>query len=250
MKPTIRLILITALRDRLFASLIGLELVVLVISLMLGGAMIFEVQEAALTFAAGAARLAIILGLTVFAAFHVERLYTTREIEAILSRTISRGRFMFAYWAGLVIAAILMTLPVIAFMAVFHISWAGVFWWSAALILECCIVLAFVLFAAVTLERAIPAFFATMGFYILGRLLSFLLGISTHGAQNGVNAVANPIFEAIAMTVPRLDLFSQARWLVYGPAAQEPLFWIPIQALIYVPLLLAAASLDLNRKNF
>jgi hypothetical protein len=250
MKPTIRLILLTALRDRLFISVIALELIVLVLALFLGSALIFEVQAAALTFAAAAARLGIVFGLSVFAAFHVERLYGTREIEAILSRTISRGRFMFSYWLALVIAAVLLALPVLAFVVFFQLSLPGVLWWSSTLLLESCIVLAFVLFAAIILERAIPAIFATIGFYLLARLLNFLSGISLHGQQSGVNEIANPLFDAIAMLAPRLDLFAQTRWLVYGPEITEVFYWLPLQAAIYVPLLLLAATIDLRRKEF
>jgi hypothetical protein len=250
MKPTIRLILLTALRDRLFVSVICLELIVLAISLYLGNALIFEAQATALTIAAGAARLGIVFGVTVFAAFHVERLYGTREIEAILSRTVSRGRFMLSYWIALVIAATLLALPILVFAAVFHLSAQGAIWWSATLILECCIVLAFALFASIILERAIPAIFATAGFYLLARLLNFLSGITSHGQQSGANEVANPLFETIALLAPRLDLFAQTRWLVYGPEAGEALFWLPLQTVIYVPLLLLAADIDLRRKEF
>ncbi|MHB1241775.1 MAG: hypothetical protein ACYC18_14960 [Gammaproteobacteria bacterium] len=231
-------------------SLLGLEAIVLAVAIFLGGALIFEAEASIVVFAAGAARVAVILGLTVFVAFHVERLYDTREIEAILSRAISRGGFILSYWLGLVIVALLFVVPVAAFLAIFHLSGLGALWWSVSLALECCIVLAFALFAGIILERAIPTFFATAGFYTLARLVSFLIGIATSGKQNGINQVSNPAFDAISLFMPRLDLFCQTRWLVYGPDARELFFWIPLQAAIYIPLLLLMAAWDLGRKDF
>ena len=250
LNPTVRFVVITALRDRLFVSLLSLLAIAFGVSLYIGGGAVFEKSEMVVTFAAGAARAALVLGLTVFVAFHVERIYDTREIEAILARAISRSNFVLAYWAGLVSVAVLLALPVVLFVVVFHISAAGAVWWCLSLILEACIMVAFGVFAAITLERAIPTIFTTVGFYALSRMVSFVLGIATHGDQSGMNAVANPLFHAIAMFIPRLDLFCQTRWLVYGPDAGENLWLIPVQFAIYVPLLLAMTMFDLRRKQF
>lgn len=250
MKPTVRLVLVTALRDRLFASLLSLEALVLVAGLFLGSSMIFEEKASALVFAAGTARVAVVLGLTVFVGFHVERLYDTREIEAILSRTISRGGFILSYWTGLIAVAAVFVLPVAAFIAIFHVSGLGALWWLVSLVLECCIVLAFAMFVGIILERAIPTVFATVGFYALARLVSFFLGIVDHGTLAHFNRASNPVMEAVAMVIPRLDLFCQTSWLVYGLDAQDKLYAIPLQAALYVPLLLFMATFDLRRKEF
>lgn len=250
MTPTARFVVITALRDRLFVSLLSLLAVVFGISLYVGGGAVFEKGEMALSFAGGASRAALVLGLTVFVAFHVERIYDTREIEAILARSISRASFVVSYWLGLVLVALLLALPVLLFVAAFRMSNAGALWWCGSLVLESCIMLAFGLFAAVTLERAIPTIFATVGFYGLSRLVSFILGIATHGDQSGLNRVTNPLFETIALFIPRLDLFCQTRWLVYGPDVGERLWIVPLQFAIYVPFLLAMTVFDLRRKQF
>src|SRR5690606_5582037 len=98
----------------------------------------------------------------------------------------------------------------------FTFSLPGAAWWCGSLVLEACIVIAFGLFTAITLERAIPTIFTTLGFYGLSRLVSFVLGIATHGEQSGINRITNPLFEFIALFIPRLDLFCQSRWLLYG----------------------------------
>ena len=250
MQPTIHFVIVTALRDRLFVSLLSLLAVVFAVSLYVGDGAVFEKGEMAIAFAGGAGRAALVLGLTIFVSFHVERIYDTREIEAILARNISRASFVISYWLGLVVVAVLLALPVIVFVGIFQLSFTGALWWCASLILESCIMLAFVLFSAVTLERAIPTIFTTLGFYGLSRLVSFVLGIATHGDQSGFNAVTNPLFEFIALFIPRLDLFCQTRWLVYGPEPSENFMLIPIQAAIFVPFLLAMTIFDLRRKQF
>ncbi len=250
MKPTIRFVIVTALRDRLFASLLGLLGLTFGIAVYLGGGALTEAREMTAVYAAGSARVILVLGIIVFVAFHVERLYDSREIEAVLSRAISREKFVVAYWAGLAVMAVLLTLPVVAVIGYFGISPIGAAVWSMSIFFETLIMLAFALFCALTLERAIPTIFATVGFYALARLISFFTGIAAHGTQQGMNRVANPAVEVISYIIPRLDLAGQTRWLVYGPESSFITWMIVVQAAIYVPLLLLAAMFDLRRKHF
>jgi hypothetical protein len=50
--------------------------------------------------------------------------------------------------------------------------------------------------------------------------------------------------------LPRLDLFCQTRWLIYGPDTAEQLRLIPLQAVIFVVFVLAMTIFDLRRKQF
>jgi ABC-type transport system involved in multi-copper enzyme maturation permease subunit len=243
-------VIVTALRDRLFASLLGLLAITFGISAYLGGGAIAEAKEMTIVYAAGSARVILVLGIIVFVAFHVERLYDTREIEALLSRAISREKFVVAYWMGLAVIAVLLTAPVIALIGIFGISGVGAAIWSVSVFFETLIVLAFALFCALTLERSIPTIFATVGFYALARLISFFTGIADHGTQLGMNKLANPMVDALSYMIPRLDLAGQTRWLVYGSESHFVTGMIVLQAVIYVPLLLLAAMFDLRRKSF
>lgn len=250
MKPTIRLVIITALRDRLFVSLLALLAAAFGISVYLGAAALTEASEMTVVYAAGASRVVVVLGLIVFTAFHVERLFDTREIEAILSRAISRGRFAFSYWLGLAAIAMLFIVPAAVMTMIFSFSYMGAAAWSASVFLEALIVLAFTLFAAFTMERAIPTIFTAVGFYALARLMSFFTGIALTGNQSGLNHIANTMITAMSYMVPRLDLAGQTRWLVYEPDIGKILGLLAAQTAIYVPLLLSAAVFDLRRKYF
>ncbi len=250
MIATLRFVLLTAVRDRLFAGLFTMVAAGFAMAIYLGDAALVEKGQTTVVYAGGASRTLLILGLIVFQAFHIQRLYETREIEAILSRAISRDQFILAYWAGFALVAVLLAVPIIALVFLFQWSGEGAVWWAISLILECFIVVAFAIFAGVTLERAVPAVFATVGFYVLSRLMSFFLSISESTPREGINVITVPLSDFVSLLLPRLDLFAQTRWLVYGPGAQESLLILAGQAALYVPLLLFAATFDLRRKAF
>lgn len=250
MFPTIRFVMLTAIRDRLFTSLIALIALSIGVSIFLGTGAIAEARQMTIVYAAGAARVLAVLGLTIFTAFHVERLFDNREIETILSRAITREAFVFSYWLAMALMALLILLPATAAVFVFKFSVTGTVYWLITVILESFIVIAFAMFCGFTMERAIPTIFATTGFYLLARLIGFFTGIATAGQQGGINKVANPIVEAIAFLVPRLDLAGQTHWLLYGMSEPRVVVLIAVQGIVYIALLLGACMFDLRRKDF
>lgn len=250
MIATLRFVILTALRDRLFAGLFTLVAVGFALAIYLGDAALVEKGQTTVVYAGGAARTILVLGLIVFQAFHIQRLYETREIEAVLSRAISRERFIVAYWAGFAVVAVLLAAPIIALVMLFQLSLEGAIWWAVSLLFESFIVVAFAVFAGITLEKAVPAVFATIGFYTLSRLMSFFLSISASTPADGVNSITVPLSDLMSLLVPRLDLFAQTRWLVYGPGAIDSMTVLIAQTALYVSLLLFAAMFDLRRKRF
>lgn len=250
MIATLRFVFLTALRDRLFAGLFTLVAIGFSLAIYLGDAALVEKGQTTVVYAGGAARTVLVLGLIVFQAFHIQRLYETREIEALLSRAISREMFIVAYWAGFALVAVILAAPIIALVFLFQWSTEGAAWWALSLILEVFIIMAFAMFAGITFEKAVPAVFGTLGFYVLARLMNFFLAISETTVLEGVNVVAIPLTDFISMLLPRLDLFAQTRWLVYGPGETDSLLILVGQAALYIPLLLGAAMFDLRRKRF
>jgi hypothetical protein len=53
-----------------------------------------------------------------------------------------------------------------------------------------------------------------------------------------------------SILLPRLDLFAKSSWLIYGVTDVEDWFIVPIQSMIYIPLLLLMAIFDFRRKQF
>ncbi|MBF0393988.1 MAG: hypothetical protein HQL38_15020 [Alphaproteobacteria bacterium] len=252
MRATFRYVLLTALRDRLFAGLFAVGLLAVLTSSFLGDAALVERGELTTVFAAASVRVILVLGIVLFVGFHVQRLYESREIEAILSRPLSREGFVLSYWLGLAAVALLLAVPVLALVAgaAGRVDGAGFLWWSASVLLEVLIVVALALFCSLTLERAIPSALAALSFYTLARMMSFLTAIADRpGMDNELHPLVGWVVKAVSLFMPRLDLFGQTAWLVYGPDAAFGLA-VAGQAAIYVPLLLAAAMFDLRRKRF
>jgi hypothetical protein len=136
----------------------------------------------------------------------------------------------------------------------FVVSVSGLLAWGASLILEGLIVVAMTLFCAMALTSATGSVLTALGFYLLARMAaSFRFIVENHTAtfdSTAINTVVHWTIEAIALVLPRIDLYGQSRWLVYGPGGGWGPLTLLAQAAIYVPLLLAATIRDLHVKRF
>lgn len=252
MLTNIRYILLTALRDWLFIGLFIGILIAAAISATLGSTAFLEGKEMTLTYAAGASRIMLMIGLIVFTCFHIRNAFDTKEIDVILSRPISRSSLIIAYWMGFSLVASLLALPLMGVLGMIGIlNGAGFAGWGVSLVLEAWLVVALALFSAFTLRSAVTAVMACMGFYVLSRMMAFFIATSESSMFHDLKfAPLAYVLKAIYTVVPRLDLFSKSEWLIYGfnSAADWQLF--VAQAVIFVPLLLLAAIADFRRKQF
>lgn len=254
MRPILRFVVLTALRDRLFAGLAVLLAVAMGGAVLFGGAALVEQGETAVVLAAGAARLVLAVGLVTFVATQVQRLYDSREIEVLLARPLGRPALVAALAGGMALVAVLPAVAVAAVLGPFAPSLAGWAAWSVTLAAEMVLVVLFTLAAALVLERAVTATLAGLAFYTAARLMTFILGVVDARARLGA---AGPVAEAlgwvataIAAIVPRFDLFAHSGWLLYGLPEAAPLLIAAAQLAVAAPLLVAVAALDLSRKRF
>lgn len=250
MKATVCLVMLTALRDRLFSGLFLFIALAVGLAFFLGGTVLTEQLNAAIVFAAGGGRLILVLGLTIFTAFHIQGLFETREVEAILARALSRGRFIFAYWLAFACLAAVLAGILALIIGIITGGSSGALLWGATFIVECMLVLGVAVFAGFMLERAVATVLFTLGFYALSRLAGFFVGIrETTGSTSVLSDVVKHMFDAIFLFVPRLDLFAQTQWLVYGPE-QVDIGFFALQSGLFLALVLGAAAFDLSRKQF
>ncbi len=249
MIATVRLVIITALRDRLFTGLILLLALVSALAMFMGGAALTEQLQTAQAFAAGGGRVVLVFGLTVFAAFHIQALFETREVEAILARSISRARFVVAYWLGLAVVAAIVSTAFSLLVLVASGFYVGAVMWSASLLAECVLVMAVATLAGLMLERATPTVMFVLGFYALARLMGFFIGIRQVVDDSPTQRIVNGTLDLITLFIPRLDLFAQTRWIIYGPGRDDVVF-VAVQSALFLALVLMAAIFDLSRKQF
>jgi len=251
MLTNIRYILITALRDWLFIGLLVSILFATAISATLGSTAFLEEKEMTITFASGASRLILMIGLIVFICFHIRSAFDTKEIDVILSRPISRSNLVISYWLGFALVALLLTVPVIAIVGLIGVgSWSGFIGWSLSLLLETFMVVALALFSAFTLRSAVTSVIACMGFYVLSRMMAFFVVTAQSGLGMDKIGWMKYVLVAISSIVPRLDFFAKSQWLVYGFDSNQEWVTFIAQTAIFVPVLLLAAIIDFRRKQF
>ncbi len=252
MWPSIRYVLLCGLRDRLFFGLALGILVASAIAATLGNTALVETQEMTLTLVAAVSRIILAVGLTVFVCFHIRSVFDSREMDVMLTRPISRARLVVAYWLGFAVVATLLVLPVLgALLVIKPLSWSGLCAWMGTLLAETWLVVAVALFCSLLLSSAVSSVMASLGFYVLSRMMAFFI-MASHGAGagEGVFAYAGYALTAISTLIPRLDLFAHTEWLVYGVNAPQEWQLPLIQVVIFIPLLLTAAIIDFRRREF
>ncbi len=254
MFTNIRYVLLTAIRDRLFAGLIVGIVFATYISSAMGSTAMLEPQQMTIAFAAAASRIIVMVGIIVFIAFHIRNAFDSREIDLLLSRPISRTTLVLSYWLGFVVVATLLCLPamgVIAFLGILDMK--GFMLWSLSLVVESWLVVSFALFAAVTLKSGVVTVLSALGFYTISRMMGFFAATAKSGVlfENAtINEAMRWTMKAISAIVPRADFFGKGSWLVYGAESMDALWLFVIQGAVFIPLLLAATIIDFKRKQF
>jgi len=254
MTTTLRFILLTAVRDRLFLALALLLLTIAGLAIFLGDGAVVEPGAARVVYAGMGARLVYVLGLLLFVSHQVRRIQDSREIEVMLSRPLSRVGFVVGCYLGFALVALLLApLPALIVWMAGPAEPAGLALWTASLLLEGQIVVALGLFFALILASPVTAMLAAVGFYVFARISGAILGVLT-GAwidlSTPFNVAASWAFRIVSTVMPRLDLFGQTQWLAHGPQGGLADWAAPLQTACYVPLLLAMAIYDFQRKQF
>ncbi|MDX1949158.1 MAG: hypothetical protein SFT90_01500 [Rickettsiales bacterium] len=252
---TIRYVILTALRDFLFVGILGALIASVFLSHFLASTVMLEKQQMLSSFTTGSARVVLVVGMIVFICFHIRRAFENREIDLMLSRPISRASFIFSYWLGFSIVALLMVSALAFYMiCFFEYDYTGLSIWVSSMVLELFIIVAFALFTSVILKSSVSSVLLCFGFYILSRMIGFfhyVLEKAVTYTYEYFEFYAQKIIWLVSFLMPRLDLFAQSKWLVYGvDFSADNLIFPVIQTLIYVPLLLCLAIVDFSRKQF
>ena len=252
--PLVRYVLMAALRDRLILSLILLIAVGTCLSVFTASAAVIEKSQFTIVFAASGLRMAGVVGLVLFAVFHIRRSFDNRDVDFLLSRPISRSGFILSHAIAFSLLALLLAAVtgLVILLLTFRGAGAGDALWVLGLTMEFIIVVNAALFFAMVISSASGAALAVFGLYILSRLMGQLLGDAAANYGNpAVNSVLKIIMDIVAMVTPRLDLMTQTTWLVYPDIPQNvSVAFILAQGVIYTSLLLAATLVDLRRRQF
>jgi len=251
MNSILKYILLTGIRDRLYIGLFITLIVAFSISIFLGSTALVEQQQMTASYIAGASRAILTIGMILFVCLNVGRAFENKEVEFIISKSISREQFILGYLAGFFFAAFLIFLPFIgAILLVVKANKFGLLIWSLSLLAELLIMICFSLLASLILKNSFSAIMASFAFYILSRLMGvFVLAIALPKAVGSANFFP-AMLKFLSVFFPRLDLFGQSSWLNYGITPTDNLKVIFWQAAIYIPLMIFMAFHDFKKKQF
>jgi ABC-type transport system involved in multi-copper enzyme maturation permease subunit len=255
MKTTIKYVILTAVRDWLFIAIIAALGMDFFLSKFLASTALIEKNQMFISFLAGTSRVLLIAGITIFICFHVRRAFENKEIDLMLSRPISRSMFVVSYWLGFCIVSLLILFFLsLTFLIFLDTNMAGLASWVISMAFELMIISAFAVFASVILKSSVTSVLLTAGFYIISRMIGFfgyVLQKHYSGDIFSFDFISQKIVWLISFLLPRLDLFAQTDWLIYGPANGVGSWYLPIiQSVIYIPILLFMAAADFKRKQF
>ncbi len=253
MNSIIKYILLSGIRDRLYIGLFITLVASFSLSIFLGSTALVEQQQMTVAYIAGSSRVIMAIGLILFVCLNISRAFENKEVEFIISKAISREKFVLSYLIGFFLSAILIFIPLIlAFTLVAKADKFGLLMWSLTLFSEIIILISFSLLSSLILKNSFSAIMASFGFYMISRMMGiFVFAIELPQDLNAVKLHFMPsLLKFISVLFPRLDLFAQSSWLNYGVSDFSNLKIILWQSLIYIPLMIFMAFHDFKKKQF
>jgi len=248
----IQYVLKAAIRDKLIIAMLVLIALTSSMSIFMASSAITEQDQFLAVYASGSLRIVSILGLVIFTAFFVRRSFESKDVEFLLSRPISRVKFVLSYASAFSILAIIMgvTCGIALYAMSPSLLSADLFLWTLSIIIEAIIMVNMAFFFSMILSSAATAVMAILAFYVLTRMMGQILGILESGSAGSVAQGMEVVMKMVSSITPRLDLMGQTSWLVYGIGPDVNFAFIAIQGAIFLFLILIAALLDLVLRQF
>lgn len=199
----------------------------------------------------GLLRFLAVFILAVFIISSMVREFNDKGLDILLALPIPRASYLSGKFLGFSLCGLALAVLFAALLLLYS-SPSQVVIWGCSLFFELWIITAFSLLCVLTFSQVVPAFSATLAFYLLARSIAAFQLIG-HGPliedTSWAQQIINAIIAAIAAVLPRFDTFTQTEWLAYHTANWATLLPIAAQSLIYVALLGSAGLFDLYRKN-
>lgn len=250
----VRYVLTAALRDRVVWGVVAISLLAICLSLFTANSAILEKAQFAVIFIAGSLRLLTLFGLLLFVVFFIRRSFDARDVEFLLTRPISRTSFVLSLATAFSLMALIagaFLFVLVGGLAFYSRETSGIFLWAMGVSIEYVIIANTAFFFAMVLSSPVSAGLATMGFYILSRMMGQLLAIVHAGGTDLPGSkFLSAIFEITSVIIPRFDLMTQTSWLIYGGAKGSDWLLVGAQGAGFLCLVLVATLVDLSRRQF
>jgi len=248
--PIARVTLLEAARSRP-SWLIGAALLIsLAIAGFLQQVAVIEAREIQAAIIAALLRACAVFLMVLFVITSVVRESNDKFFELVLSQAMPRSSYLFGKFLGFAAAgaviAVTLSVPVALLAPLTRVPA-----WTLSLFGELLIMAAVSLFCVLTFTHVLTALSAAAGFYLLARSIAALQIIAATSEQNLPLApqLADWFMQGVALLMPRLDLMTQADWLIGTAPDAWALASVFAQTVIYVVLILGAALFDLYRQE-
>jgi hypothetical protein len=152
---------------------------------------------------------------------------------------------------GFFIANFLILLPITAIVyLVFAVNKIGTLFWFLTTLSENLIIISFAVLSSLILKNSFSAILASFGFYALSRLMGmFVMAIDMPEDYSSISqgGLASAL-KILSVLFPRLDLFAQSSWAIYGIKENVVLLIILFQPKI--PLFFPSCLSTFEQQNF
>jgi hypothetical protein len=210
-----------------------------------------------MTLLAALYRLAAVFILASFTVASVQREFADQGIQLALSLPLARASFCAGKLAGFAVCAIALALLFALALGVApnpgqDAPWLRVALWGASLAAELTLIAVLAMFCAFSLSSSTGAVAAVAGFYLLARSVGALQLIAATPVPKDNAWWQKPLdyaVDAIALLLPRLDLFANGTWLTGAAPGSGDLAIVFGQAALYTVLLAAALMFDFYRRE-
>jgi len=195
-------------------------------------------------------RLAGVFLVALFVVSSVLRDWTDKGMELVLALPLPRGAWLAGRLAGYAVVALATALACTVLVTV-HAPLLASLVWGATLACELVLVAALSVLCLLTLSQAPAGLSAVFAFYLLARSMDAIRLMASNPLAAGEGAAGEWMGRAldlIAFLLPDLHRFARSEWLIAGHAGWEDLARPALQCAVYLPLLVAAALFDLERK--
>lgn len=253
MQNIIKFIILNSIRDKIYLSIFLSLVITFSFSIFFGNSALVEQHQTNIVYIAAASRNIIIFGIILFVCLTISKNFENKEFEFIISKAISREKFILSYLVGFLLISLFIILSfLIMLFSVAKINLFGFFLWSLSMIFESIIMISFALLSTLILRSAFLSIIATLSFYLISRMMGFfVLAIELpENFSQAKNNFLELILKIISIFFPRLDLFSQSSWLIYEIENFDKIKIILLQSAIYIPLLIFMSFHDFRKKEF
>lgn len=213
---------------------------------------ITETSQTQAAVVASILRLAAVLLVILFVTTSVNRDFSDKSVELMLSLPVPRAGYYLGKFSGYALVAAFTAVPLTCLMVFFSPTGASITW-GLSLMLELLLVCSFSLLFAFAFSQVTASISATLLIYLLSRSIA-AIQLMAHGPlvnqTKTSQQVLTGVVDALSYLLPDLERFTRTDWLLYHGGSVEVLSPIAGQTLVYLLLLSGVALFDLYRKNF